>query len=102
VEALLLAAASDNAIGEIYNLGADDVISLRDLAALLVEINGSGAFRLVPFPPEQKAIDIGDYYGHYGKIQQALGWAPRVSLRAGLARTLDFYRDHLWKYVGPS
>ena len=102
VEALLLAAASDAAIGEIYNLGAADVISLRDLAALLVELNGAGAYRLVPFPPEQKVIDIGDYYGDYGKIQQALGWQPRVSLREGLTRSLAFYRDHLWKYVGPA
>jgi UDP-glucose 4-epimerase len=102
VEALLLAAASDSAIGEIYNLGAADVICLRDLAALLVELNGSGAYRLVPFPAEQKAIDIGDYYGDFGKIRQALGWQPRVSLREGLDRTLAFYRDHLWQYVGPS
>jgi UDP-glucose 4-epimerase len=102
VEALLLVAARDSAIGEIYNLGSSEVISLRDLAALLVEINGSGAWRLVPFPPEQKVIDIGDYYGDYGKIHQALGWSPRVSLREGLARTLDYYRDHLWKYVRPA
>jgi UDP-glucose 4-epimerase len=101
VDALLLAAASDAAIGEIYNLGAPDVICLRDLAALLVEVNGSGAYRLVPFPPEQKAIDIGDYYGDYGKIHQLLGWTPRVGLREGLARTLDYYRDHLWQYVRP-
>jgi UDP-glucose 4-epimerase len=99
VEALLLAAANDAAIGQIYNLGTAEVVSLCDLAALLIDLNGAGSFRLVPFPPEQKAIDIGDYYGNYAKIEQALGWQPRVSLRAGLARTLDFYRQHLPQYV---
>ncbi len=99
VEALLLAAANDAAIGQIYNLGTAEVVSLCDLAALLIDLNGAGSFRLVPFPPEQKAIDIGDYYGNYAKIEQDLGWQPRVSLRAGLARTLDFYRQHLPQYV---
>ncbi len=99
VEALLLAAASDAAIGEIYNLGAPDVISLRDLAALLVELNGAGGYRLVAFPSEQKAIDIGDYYGNYTKLEKALGWQPRVSLRDGLARSLAFYREHLPRYL---
>ena len=102
VDALLLAAASDAAIGAIYNLGGGEVVSLCDLAALMVELNGAGRYRLVPFPPEQKAIDIGDYYGNYAKIQQALGWQPRVSLREGLTRTLDFYRQHLPEYIRPS
>jgi UDP-glucose 4-epimerase len=94
MDALLLAAAHDQTIGEIYNLGGEKVISLRALAELLVELNGSGTYRLVPFPSEQKAIDIGDYYGNYFKMQTALGWQPRVPLREGLARTLAFYREH--------
>jgi UDP-glucose 4-epimerase len=98
VEALLLTAARPESVGEIYNLGGDEVISLRELAKLLIELNGGGRSRLVPFPPEQKAIDIGDYYGDYGRIQTALGWRPRTSLREGLARTLAYYREHHAQY----
>mgnify|MGYP001558110914 FL=1 len=98
VEALLLAAARDEAIGEIYNLGGDEVISLRDLAGQLIALNGGGSFRLVPFPAEQKAIDIGDYYGDYGKIKNELGWTPKVNLDEGLRRTLDYYRQHRAEY----
>jgi UDP-glucose 4-epimerase len=98
VEALLLAAARDEAIGEIYNLGGDEVISLRDLAGQLLALNGAGSFRLVPFPAEQKAIDIGDYYGDYGKIKNELGWTPKGKLDEGLRRTLDYYRQHRVEY----
>ena len=49
VEALMLAAASDRAVGRIYNLGGTEVLSLRDLAAMLVAIHGGGSVRLVPF-----------------------------------------------------
>jgi len=100
VEALLLAAASEAAVGELYNLGGDEVISLAALAALLIELHGAGGSRLVPFPPEQAAIDIGDYYGSYAKFHAALGWRPRVPLRDGLARTLAYYAENGGEYVG--
>jgi UDP-glucose 4-epimerase len=99
VEAMLLAAVAPEADGQIFNLGSEETINLRDLAALLVEINGGGRYEVVPFPPERKAIDIGDYYADYRLIQGRLGWRPRVSLREGLARTLAFYRqerEHYW------
>ena len=93
VEALLLAAADPAADGQIFNLGSDEAINFRDLAALMVEINGAGRYEIVPFPPDRKAIDIGDYYADYRLIQGRLGWRPRVPLREGLARTMAFYRE---------
>jgi UDP-glucose 4-epimerase len=98
VEALLLAAAHDEAIGEIYNLGGDEVVSLRELARQLVALNATGAFKLIPFPAEQKVIDIGDYYGDYAKFQRAMGWRPQVGLAEGLQRTLAFYRAYQTEY----
>jgi UDP-glucose 4-epimerase len=94
VAALLIVAASPRANGEVYNLGDRDPISLLDLARLLIELSGRGEYQIVPFPPEQKAIDIGDYYGDYAKIERALDWRPRISLREGLAQTLAFYQEH--------
>jgi len=48
----------------------------------------------VPFPPDKKRIDIGDYYGDYSKIEESLGWKPRVGLKEGLAKTIAYYREH--------
>ena len=94
VEAMLLAATTDNANGNIFNLGSDETINLRDLAALCVEVNGQGNVRLIPYPPDRKPIDIGDYYADYRRIRGKLGWVPKVNLREGLARTLDYYCQH--------
>jgi UDP-glucose 4-epimerase len=93
VDALLLSAAESAADGQIFNLGSDETINLRDLAALMVEVNGAGAREVVPFPPDRKAIDIGDYYADYRLIQGRLGWRPKIALREGLRRTLAFYRE---------
>ena len=99
VEAFLMAAASDEAVGRIYNVGGDTPISLRDLADLLVELNHGGEYIVRTFPPEYERIDIGDYYSDFSLIRSTLGWEPRVPLREGLARTLQFYRDHLKHYL---
>jgi len=99
VAALLLVATEAGARGEIYNLGGAEQVSLLELAHLLVELNGGGTVELVPFPPERKAIDIGDFYADFGKIAAGLGWEPRVPLAEGLRRTLAFYRtngEHYW------
>ncbi|MGD0712635.1 MAG: NAD-dependent epimerase/dehydratase family protein [Gaiellaceae bacterium] len=99
VRAFLLAAVRQEARGRVYNLGSDEVVDLRGLAELLVELNGGGSFELVPFPPDRKAIDIGDFYADYSRIRDELGWEPRVTLRDGLERTLAFYRaeaQHYW------
>jgi UDP-glucose 4-epimerase len=93
VRGFLLAALHEKN-GQIYNLGDTEVLSLLELAQLLVEVNGAGSFRLVPFPDDRKAIDIGDYYADFGKIRAELGWEPRVRLAEGLERSLKFYREH--------
>ncbi len=92
VDALLLSASSERANGQIYNLGSNERINLLDLAKLLVDIDKSSKYNIIPFPPERKAIDIGDYYSDYKKIYDDLGWAPKVPLREGLVYTIDYYR----------
>jgi dTDP-glucose 4,6-dehydratase/UDP-glucose 4-epimerase len=94
VEALLLAAASREADGQVFNLGHHEQISLLELAALIVRLNEGGEYKLVPFPEDRKAIDIGDYYADFRKIDQLLGWSPKVSLDGGLKQTLEYYRKH--------
>lgn len=99
VEAMLCAVTNEAAIGQVFNLGSEETINLLDLAKLVVELNHGGEYRVIPFPADRKPIDIGDYYADYHLIHGKLGWAPGVSLREGLARTLEFYRkyrEHYW------
>src|SRR5205085_3540780 len=88
VEAFLMAGANDAANGQVFNVGAIEPISLRELAELLIEVAGSGTYELVPFPAERKAIDIGSIYVDDRKIRRVLKWRPHVDLREGLTRTI--------------
>jgi UDP-glucose 4-epimerase len=97
VEAILLAATTPAAEGQIFNLGGSP-LSLRETVDVLVDVAASpGGYRLVPFPPERKAIDIGDVYTDYTKITTALGWQPKTSLREGLTSAVEFYRRN-WEH----
>jgi UDP-glucose 4-epimerase len=101
VDAFLISAISEGAYGQIFNLGCHDHVNLKDLANLLIKINKAGSYAIVPFPPERKQIDIGDYYGDYRKIHSILGWEPKTSLEDGLAITLEYYKKygkHYWDY----
>jgi UDP-glucose 4-epimerase len=99
VEALMMTAIDDRANGRVFNLGGGEVISLADLASLLVKINGSGEYTSRSFPADRKRIDIGDYYSDPALIARTIGWGSTTPLRVGLKRTLDFYREHLTRYV---
>jgi len=99
VDALLIAATHAGAPGRVFNLGGDERVSLDELAALLIDLNGGGKVVRKEFPPDRKKIDIGDYYSDDALIRCELGWRPRVTLRQGLRHTLAYYREHLPKYL---
>ena len=102
VEALLLAALNPRADGQVFNLGSHEVVSLKNLAQVLVELHPGARFEIVPFPPERKAIDIGDYYSDYSKIEAELGWQPKMGLRQGLMASLVYYGKHRQHYWDPT
>jgi len=107
VSALQLAASSDAAIGEIYNLGGcGQPVSLLETAETLVAAArdldlplASEPFVVRAYPAERKKIDIGNYYADDRKIRQHLGWEPKVGLREGLRRTLAYYATELEHYL---
>jgi UDP-glucose 4-epimerase len=99
VHGLLLAGESDAADGKVFNVGGEPVVSLLETAQLLVETNGGGEFVQRTFPTERKRIDIGDYYADDTLLRRTLDWHPQTDLQSGLRLTLDFYREHLARYV---
>lgn len=102
VDAFLRAGATDALNGEAFNVGGSEPLSHHDLVKLLIDVAGTGRYRFVDWPPEKKAIDIGSFYADSSRFSQAVGWAPKVSLREGLGRTLAYYRAHMSRYLDTS
>jgi UDP-glucose 4-epimerase len=102
VDAFLRAGADDASNGQVFNVGGTEPIALSDLVEMLVGIAGTGRYRLVPWPPDKKAIDIGDFTTDSSLIERTLGWRPATTLREGLEATVRYYREHLPRYVSPA
>jgi nucleoside-diphosphate-sugar epimerase len=91
VDALLAAGANDAVYGDVFNLGHPKPLTLLEFVEALHEV-ADFEHEIVPFPPDAKAIDIGDYYGDFSKFQAATSWRPRVDVAAGLRQTLEYHR----------
>jgi UDP-glucose 4-epimerase len=98
-DAFLRAGADDACNGEAFNVGGDQPIAHRDLAALLLKVAGTGSVRYVEWPADKKAIDIGSFFADSTKFTRTTGWRSTVSLEDGLRRTIAFYRQHLCHYL---
>ncbi len=99
LDALMLAAMSENLDAQPYNLGSKEVVNLTDLANQLIRIHGSGKLNLIEYPKTRMKIDIGDFYSSYDRFQDATSWQPKTSLYSTLKRTLDYYKSNLPAYI---
>ncbi|MGB3815980.1 MAG: UDP-glucuronic acid decarboxylase family protein [Shinella sp.] len=71
------------------NLGNPVEFTIRELADLVTEMSGSATtVSSLPLPsddPTQRRPDI-------DKARALLGWEPKIALRDGLAKTIDYFR----------
>ena len=98
-DAFLRAGASDAVNGDVFNVGGREPTTHRDLVTMLIAAAGRGSMRFVEWPDDSKRIDIGSFYTDSSKFERTAGWRPAVTLRAGLADTLDYYREHMDRYI---
>ncbi len=99
VDAFLAAGALSTTQGRVFNVGGCPPVTLTELAELLIAVAGRGAFEIKQFPLEHLRIDIGDYFADDRLFRKLTGWAPKVTLQEGLARTIAFYQNCLSDYV---
>jgi len=100
VDAFLVSAARDEAIGQVFNLGGPDRVTLRQLADELVRIAGPAAsYSVREFPSDRQKIDIGDYYSDGRLIEAQLGWKPTVGMREALRETFRYFQQELPYYL---
>ena len=98
VEALVAVAAEPGVVGEVVNVGNDRASTFLEVAETLREIVPGTEIEFTDFSPERKAQEPGDFVSDITKIRRLTGWEPRIGLREGLERTVDFYRSHRAEY----
>lgn len=103
VSGFIAASQSDKACGATVNLGSGKEISIGSLVKLIAELTGA---RLV-IKQEEKRIrpkdsEVSRLLADNTLATQILDWSPRVSLREGLTRTIEWFRENKQYYRSDS
>jgi UDP-glucose 4-epimerase len=83
VRALLLVMDSDKAIGEVFNVGNNEQISIMDLAKKVIAVTGSSsAIEMIAYEKAYPAgfEDMERRVPDISKIKRVLGWQPEIGL----------------------
>jgi nucleoside-diphosphate-sugar epimerase len=120
VRGIILAGEKPEAVGNIYAIGGNEYLTLKELVALIAEVLGK--------PVPKKRVPLGPVYAaaalcevlcrplgiepplyrrrldfftkdrafDISKAKKELGYEPQVPLREGLARTAEWYKKQGW------
>jgi UDP-glucose 4-epimerase len=96
VRALLLVMDSDKAVGNVFNIGNNQQISILELAKKIIEITGSKS-EIVKLPYSEAYPegfeDMQRRVPDISKIKNALGWTPQIGLDQIIKDIAAFYAN---------
>jgi dolichol-phosphate mannosyltransferase len=77
--------------GESFNIGTGRKTTIGDIVSVsqkLFDIRQDPVFKM-----PNREWDLTDWFSDISKVQQRIGWAPRIPLEEGLKRTAEWYRS---------
>lgn len=90
VRGLIVAGESDALVGDVVNIARGQEVNIRDLAQIVLDTLPESQSKI-----EYQAPRPGDVLRHYAdisKAQRVLGFEPRIEIRAGVRRYVDWLR----------
>jgi UDP-glucose 4-epimerase len=89
INGTLLAMEKRRAVGETFNVGTGKETNIKKLAYLFIELAEKD---LKPVCVKPRPLDISRRSADITKATKLLGYRPKVSLKEGIKRTIEFYR----------
>lgn len=89
----------ENTIGNVYNLGTGQEISIGDLAEKIIELTGKEVEIIEDtqrIRPEKSEVER--LLSNAEKAKKTTGWEPKYMLEEGLKETIDWIQDNLHHY----
>lgn len=96
VDAISALVANPKAVGEVFNIGNDERISISELANLVIKICGSSSkLEFVPYEGiyEGRFDDMQHRVPDLGKIQRLIGYKPQMNLHQTIASVVNHYNQ---------
>ena len=97
VECLLKLVGEPRAVGQVFNIGNMEEVTILRLAEIVKERTGSSS--TIEFVPYDKAYEAGfedmpRRVPHLGKVQNLVGYEPKVQLNEIITKVIEYFREH--------
>lgn len=93
LDLLVLCVTQRPAVGQVFNVGGSEPLTLGQMAETVVEVVGRGRIEDAPWPSLDLLVESGDYVSDIGRVAKVLGWSPRLGLREGLEASWNAMRE---------
>ena len=87
----IVAAAESDLSDEVLHLASGAETSINELARLILDLVGSDV-EIVHRP--KRTGEVERNFARAGRAKELLGWTPQLSLRDGMAATIEWFRAH--------
>lgn len=96
VRGFISVAELDDGFGDVFNIGSGRGVTIGEVAHVVAQLCGNGA-RLVRDERRVRrdSSEVMQLVCDSSKLRARTGWRPRVGLREGLARTVEYVARHL-------
>jgi UDP-glucose 4-epimerase len=98
VNAIVALADCDIAIGEVFNIGSSEEVTIIELAQRVIERTGSTSeIKIIPYSEayESGFEDMQRRVPDTGKVNRVIGWEPRKTLDQTLDEVINYYRERI-------
>jgi len=85
--------------GEAFNFSTEQALTVNQIVATIFDV-----MKIHDLPPKVLNTAVGEIKNQElsaAKARRLLGWTPKFDLAAGMARTVDWYREFLSDSTGP-
>src|SRR5690606_19233956 len=99
VDAIYRLSLSDEAVGELFNIGNNQEITILELAQLIKDRVGSESeIQVIPYEEAYKTPGFEDFQRRVpsiDKIGGVVGWEPSTNLADTIDQIIDYYREKM-------
>jgi nucleoside-diphosphate-sugar epimerase len=94
VEGFLVCANNKKTFNNIYNIGCNHEISIREIVSIIHGLTKSNS-KLKIGQLKSRKTDIKRMKSNYKKFNNISGWKPKISLKQGLQKTINWYSKYI-------
>lgn len=97
--ALIKAAETPRAIGEIINIGSGTETSVKTLIQIIAELTSKEKYKVNIKSNKLRPLDVDRLCAEISKSKEILKWEPKISLLEGLKKTIEWYgKQKVWNW----